>query len=54
MPPRIAVLASGEGTTLQSLMERCNVALVISNNNDSGALYRARQFDVCLALLLEK
>ncbi len=46
MLPRIAVLASGEGTTLQSIMETCNVVLVISNNSDSGALRRARQFDV--------
>ena len=44
--PRIAVLASGEGTTLQAIMETCNVVVVISNNHDSGALRRARQFDV--------
>ncbi|MDD1628093.1 MAG: phosphoribosylglycinamide formyltransferase [Methylococcaceae bacterium] len=44
--PRIAVLASGEGTTLQAIMEACNVVLVISNNSDSGALRRARQFNV--------
>ena len=44
--PRIAVLASGEGTTLQSIMETCNIVLVISNNRDSGALRRARQFGV--------
>jgi phosphoribosylglycinamide formyltransferase-1 len=46
MSPRIAVLASGEGTTLQAIMETCNVVVVISNNHDSGALRRARQFDV--------
>ena len=46
MSPRIAVLASGEGTTLQSIMEMCNVVLVISNKRDSGALRRARQFGV--------
>ncbi len=46
MAPKIAVLASGEGTTLQALMEACNVVLVISNNSDSGALRRARQLDV--------
>jgi phosphoribosylglycinamide formyltransferase 1 len=46
MSPRIAVLASGEGTTLQAIMETCHVVLVISNNRDSGALRRARQFDV--------
>jgi len=42
--PRIAVLASDEGTTLQSIMEMCNIVLVISNNRDSGALRMARQF----------
>lgn len=46
MSPRIAVLASGEGTTLQAIMEMCNVILVISNNSDSGALRRARQLNV--------
>lgn len=46
MAPKIAVLASGEGTTLQALMEACNVVLVMSNNKDSGALRRARQLDV--------
>lgn len=45
----IAVLASHEGTTLQAVLEACaagkiaaRVALVISNNADSGALRRAR------------
>jgi phosphoribosylglycinamide formyltransferase 1 len=46
MSPRIAVLASGEGTTLQCIMETFNVVLVISNKRYSGALRRARQFDV--------
>ena len=46
MLPKIAILASGEGTTLQAIMEMCNVVLVISNNSDSGALRRARLFDV--------
>ena len=46
MSPRIAVLASGEGTTLQAIMEACKVVLVISNNSGSGALRRARQFNV--------
>jgi phosphoribosylglycinamide formyltransferase-1 len=46
MSPRIVVLASGEGTTLQAIMETCNVVLVISNKRDSGALRRAKQFDV--------
>lgn len=46
---RIAVLASGEGTTLQAVLDAVkaraidvDVALVISNNRDSGALRRAR------------
>jgi len=45
---RIAVLASHEGTTLQSIMDACadgringRVAAVISNNSGSGALRRA-------------
>lgn len=45
----IAVLASHEGTTLQAVLDACadgritgHVALVISNNADSGALRRAR------------
>ena len=46
MSPRIAVLASGEGTTLQAIMGTCHVVLVISNNRDSGALRRARQLGV--------
>lgn len=44
--PKIAVLASGAGTTLQAIMESCNVVLVISNNSDAGALRRARQLNV--------
>ncbi|CAN5143314.1 hypothetical protein BH09PSE6_BH09PSE6_11420 [soil metagenome] len=50
---RVAVLASGEGTTLQSLLDaRCagdltaQIALVISNNRDSGALRRAKAAQV--------
>ena len=46
MSPRIVVLASGEGTTLQAILETCYVVLVISNKRDSGALRRASQFDV--------
>lgn len=46
MLPKIAVLASGEGTTLQAIMDTCKVVLVISNNSDSGALRRARQINV--------
>jgi phosphoribosylglycinamide formyltransferase 1 len=45
---RIAVLASHEGTTLQSIIDACNhgringrVMAVISNNSGSGALRRA-------------
>ena len=46
---RIGVLASGEGTTLQSIIDACEqgringrVVAVISNNSSSGALRRAR------------
>jgi phosphoribosylglycinamide formyltransferase 1 len=46
---RIGVLASGEGTTLQAILDACNagelaarVVAVVSNNSDSGALRRAR------------
>ncbi len=46
----IGVLASGEGTTLQSILEACRdgriaarVAVVISNNSSSGALAKARE-----------
>src|SRR4051812_24470745 len=45
----VGVLASHEGTTLQSLLDACadgriqgRIAVVISNNGDSGALRRAR------------
>jgi phosphoribosylglycinamide formyltransferase-1 len=47
-PMRIAVLASGEGTTLQSIVDAirarrldAQVVLVVSNNRNSGALERA-------------
>lgn len=47
---RIAVLASGEGLTLQALLDaiatgrlNAEIALVVSNNADAGALQRARQ-----------
>lgn len=47
---RIGALASGGGTNLQSIIDRCRddslaaeVALVISNNPDAGALERARR-----------
>ena len=46
---RIGVLASGEGTTLQAILDACQagelaarVVVVVSNNSDSGALRRAR------------
>ena len=45
---RIGVLASHEGTTLQSIIDACaqgridgRVVVVISNNSESGALRRA-------------
>jgi len=47
-PLKIGVLASGEGTTLQAVLDACAcgalgavVTLVISNNSGSGALRRA-------------
>ena len=50
---RIGVLASGGGTTLQAVLDACGrgeldaeVAIVISNNSDSGALARARAASV--------
>ena len=49
----VGVLASQEGTTLQSLLDACSegriqarVAVVVSNNGDSSALRRARQAGV--------
>src|SRR5262245_47701531 len=46
----IGVLASREGTTLQSILDACSdgriaarVAVVISNNSNAGALIRARK-----------
>src|SRR5690606_30078113 len=48
-PLRIAVLASGEGQTLQALLDAVAagqlaavIVLVVSNNADAGALRRAR------------
>jgi phosphoribosylglycinamide formyltransferase-1 len=50
---RVAVLASGSGTNLQSVLDRCEngslpaiVAVVISNNRDAFALERARKAGV--------
>ena len=47
---RLGALASGGGTNLQSIIDRCDdgslaaqIVLVISNNPDSGALVRARE-----------
>ncbi|BCR05168.1 phosphoribosylglycinamide formyltransferase [Desulfuromonas versatilis] len=47
---RIGALASGGGTNLQAIIDRCQegsidaeIALVISNNPDAGALERARK-----------
>jgi phosphoribosylglycinamide formyltransferase-1 len=55
---RIGVLASHEGTTLQALIDACDrddlnadVAIVISNNSDSGALLRARDAGIPTAHL---
>jgi formyltetrahydrofolate-dependent phosphoribosylglycinamide formyltransferase len=53
-PVRVAVLASGGGTNLQSLLDGLNstgshtalVTRVISNRKDAGALERARQAGV--------
>src|SRR5580658_6721315 len=49
----IAILASGEGTTLQAVLDACaggrlaaRVAVVISNNPSAGALRRARSAGV--------
>jgi phosphoribosylglycinamide formyltransferase-1 len=50
---RIGVLASGEGTTMQAILDACQagelparVVVVVSNNSDSGALRRARAVGV--------
>ncbi len=50
---RLAVLASHEGTTLQSVIDACEagdlhaeVCLVISNNSTSGALRRAAEQNI--------
>ena len=49
----VGVLASHEGTTLQTVLDACadgriagRVVVVVSNNGDSGALRRARQAGV--------
>lgn len=50
---RIAVLASGSGTTLQAVIDACedgtlagDVVLVISNNSGSGAMARAERHGI--------
>jgi phosphoribosylglycinamide formyltransferase-1 len=50
---RIAVLASGSGTTLQAVIDACaggslagEIVVVISNNSGSGALARARRHGI--------
>ena len=50
---RLGALASGGGTNLQAIMDQCSsgelpacMAVVISNNSDSGALERARRSGV--------
>ena len=49
---RIAVLASGSGTDLQSILDACEagqidgkVVIVISNNREAKALKRAKEYD---------
>src|SRR5579863_1589992 len=49
MPMRLAILASGAGTTAQAVIDACaagridgSVALVVSNNADAFVLERAR------------
>ncbi len=56
--PRLAILASGEGTTLQALLDaigtdrlRTQIVVVISNNSGSGALRRARDAGIATAHL---
>jgi phosphoribosylglycinamide formyltransferase-1 len=55
---RIGVLASGSGTNLQSLIDRCadgsldaEVALVLSNKQVAGALERARRAGIPVACI---
>jgi len=57
----LGVLASHEGTTLQALLDACSdgriqgrVAVVVSNNGDSGALRRARAAGVAAVHLSAK
>jgi phosphoribosylglycinamide formyltransferase-1 len=55
---RIAVMASGSGTTLQAVIDACDagtldgrIVLVISNNSRSGAVARARRHRLKVAHL---
>lgn len=50
---RIAVMASGSGTTLQAVIDACEsgeldgeIAVVVSNNSHSGAVARARRHGI--------
>ena len=54
--PRIAVLASGEGQTLQALIDACTsaelsatVALLVTNRGNAGAAERARRHGIAVA-----
>jgi formyltetrahydrofolate-dependent phosphoribosylglycinamide formyltransferase len=61
MPPlRVAVLASGQGSNLQALLDAfrdpaaaARIALVVSNKSGAGALDRARQAGVPAATIAE-
>ncbi|MDR2744967.1 MAG: phosphoribosylglycinamide formyltransferase [Desulfovibrio sp.] len=58
MPVNIAILASGNGSNAQSIMDKiaagaldARLCLVVSNRPDAGALERARRADIPCALL---
>ncbi len=60
-PLRLGVLASHGGTTLQAVMDACEVGLlnarvvvVISNNSQSGAMQRARHGTIASVHLSDK
>lgn len=55
---RLGVLASGGGTNLQSIIDRCadgslqaEIAIVLCNNQDAGALVRAQQAGIATACI---
>ena len=55
---RIGVLASGEGTNLQALLDACHegringhVALMLTNNPQAGAIARCRRAGVPFAVV---